>query len=139
MTLHEYLKTHCERGACQCGKCVDAPANPSEEQPKGHTADLIFFQVRAIGDPSVEGLIAAIKDHCGELDLLDGKEHSYLEIGAWIGDQGYALMLMGLGSILGLWHLMTPRVLGFPEDMAMKLAGAGMISIIATTKPCDTK
>lgn len=126
-TLHEYLQAHCERGACQCGKCFDAP--------EGHTADLAFFTVRAVGNPDVEELTAVIKAHrgeWGEVDLFDGKEHNYMEIGGWIGDQGEAMMLMGLGAILGLWRLMTPRsMLGadLPDDRVMQMAGMGMVAI----------
>ena len=140
-TLHEYLQAHCERGACQCGKCFDAPENPAEKQPEGHTADLAFFKVRAVGNPVAEELTDAIKAHSGEwgeVDLFDGKEHNYMEIGGWIGDQGAAMMLMGLGSILGLWRLMTPRsMLGadLPDDLVMQMAGMGMVAIQALPRP----
>jgi hypothetical protein len=131
-SLYEYLQAHCERGARQC---FDDPENPAEKQPEGHTADLAFFKVRAVGNPDPEELTAAIKAHrgeWGEVDLFDGKEHNYIEIGGWIGDQGAAIMLMGLGSILGLWRLMTPRsMLGanLSDDLVMKMAGMGMVAI----------
>lgn len=73
-----------------------------------------------------------------ECDLFDGKEHSYLEVGGWIGDQGLALMLMGLGTVLGLWKLLTPRtILGAmaDDDLAMRMAGIGYVSIMAEKKP----
>lgn len=137
-SLYQFLQDHCVRGACQCDRCIDAPENPQDKQPTGpHTADLIFFKVSATGNPNVEELTAAIKAHkgeYGEVDLFDGKEHSYLEIGGWIGDQGAAMMLMGLGAILGLWQLLTPRtVLGpsIPDDLVMQMAQAGMVTIQA--------
>lgn len=136
-TIHEFIQAHVQRGACQCGRCIDAPDKPEENQPTGHTADLIFFKVSATNNPDVEELKACIKAHKGdyaEVDLFDGEEHGYTEIGGWIGDQGFALMLMGLGSLLGLWKLMTPRsMLGnlVPEEMIMKMAGAGMVTIQA--------
>jgi len=129
--LYEYVMEHAVRGACQCGKCADAPADPANHQPSGHTADLMFFKVAA-KDASADEfkqLVQAEFPH-----WLDGKEHSYLEAGGDIGDQGAALMAMGLGSVLGTWKLLTPRtVLGkFVDDaMAMQMAGMGMISIQA--------
>lgn len=137
MKLHEYILANCERGACQCGKCADAPEHPEQHQPTGHTADLVFFNVRAKDGASAETLRALVKEHRGDFcdcDLFDGNEHSYLEVGGWIGDQGVALMLMGLGSLLGLWKLLTPRtVLGasIPDDLAKQMAGAGYVSVQA--------
>ena len=62
---------------------------------------------------------------------LDGKEHSYMEIGGDIGDQGRALMAMGLGAILGLWNLLTPAMLGLDREMQLQMAGMGLLSIQA--------
>ncbi len=144
MDLYNFVTENTVRGDCQCGKCIDAPGNalgPDREsqQPDGHTADLIFFKVSAVGEPDAEELRRLIKDHkgdYGEVDLFDGAEHGYMEIGAWIGDQGVAMMLMGLGSLLGLWRLLTPRtVLGalIDEDRVQQMAGMGMINIQATS------
>jgi hypothetical protein len=133
--LSEYVRSHSIRGACCCGRCVDAPTEPEEHQPNGHTADVYFFKVSAESTARHEDLIEEIKQHRGEFvecDPLDGKEHSFIELGGWIGDQGMALMLMGLGNILGLWNLMTPNMLpGLPKDLADIMAGQGMVTIQA--------
>jgi hypothetical protein len=99
---------------------------------------MIFFTVCAVKDPKADELRELIKNHksdYGPIDLFDGKEHSYIEIGGFIGDQGVALMLMGLGSILGLWKLMTPRTMlpagTFREDMVQAMAGIGYVIIQA--------
>ena len=96
--------------------------------------DMVFFKVSAKNNPEETKLRQLIEDNIkGEvvdLDPWDGKEHSYLEVGGWIGDQGLALTLMGLGSILGLWKLMTPKMLPLPDELVMQMAGKGMISII---------
>ena len=99
--------------------------------------DMIFFSVGIRDNPTSEALHKLISDHkegeFADVDLFDGKEHSYFEIGAWIGDQGTALLLMALGDHLGLWKRLTPRsVLGdIPGDaMVRQMAGMGMISII---------
>ena len=121
-----------------CGKCIDAPKNPEQLQPEGHTAEMIFFKVAAgpkADKDTLKMLVESNKkgEFC-DMDLFDGKEHNYMEIGAWIGDQGLALTLMGLGTILGLWKLLTPvTMLKFkPDDpMTVQMAGMGFLHIQA--------
>jgi hypothetical protein len=91
---------------------------------------LIFFKV-ASRDASKKEFEALARK---EFPVwFDGKEHSYLETGADMGDQGIALMTMGLGSLLGTWNLLTPAILGFSSDdpLAKQMAGMGMITIQA--------
>lgn len=137
--LIEYIRAFAERGACRCGKCVDAPANPDAEQPQGHTANVEFFEVSAREGADAEALRSLVVENkkgvFTDVDLFDGKEHNYIEIGGWVGDQGFALMLMGLGARLGLWQLLTPSsMMGalVPKDLAMQMAGAGMVAIQST-------
>lgn len=121
MKLHEYVMNN----AIRC-----APDGPG-------ATDVIFFGVRKAPGATAEALKAAMASHTGEfcvVDPLDGKEHNFLELGAWIGDQGAALDLIGLGAALGMWELLTPKtVMGdmFPHDLAMKLAGLGMVAMRA--------
>ncbi len=135
MNLAEYIEAYAQRGACTCGRCADAPENPEQKQPAGHTADVIFFKVSARDGASADQLKNLIREQKGdfnECDPFDGKEHSYIEIGGWIGDQGLALCLIGLGSCLGLWKLLTPyTVLGkdVPEKLAKDMAGAGLVCL----------
>lgn len=133
--LSEYITAYSQRGACTCGRCADAVANPEKKQPAGHVADMIFFKVSAKEGASAGTLKTLLREHEGEFaqcNMLDDKEHSYIEVGAWIGDQGLALQLMGLGVLLGLWKLRTPRtMLGqeTPEQMVKLMAGAGMVCV----------
>ena len=141
--LYEYMQKHAERGECRCGKCLDRVEHPEQYQPGGHTADVVFFKVAAKADEhgtpasadELKALVKAnVKGAYGDVDLFDGKEHNYLELGGWIGDQGAALTLMGLGTVLGLWRLLTPSsVFGnlIPDDLKQQLAGAGMIAVTA--------
>jgi len=98
-------------------------------------ADVIFFKVKPIENPSKVALYELIKATNGEFcecNPFDGKEHNYLELGGWLGDQGVALRFMGLGAELGMWDLLTPRSLFgnvLSEDMVKQMAGAGMIAI----------
>lgn len=54
---------------------------------------------------------------------------SYIELGAWIGDQGVALCLIGLGKILGLWDVVIPATLGIEGAEAEQMMGMGFIMI----------
>jgi hypothetical protein len=52
---------------------------------------------------------------------------SYIHLGAVLGDQGFALILMALGSVLGFWDLMTPYVLHVSPEQARQMAGNGFL------------
>lgn len=133
-----YVHKYVERGECTCGRCVDSVDKPGEKQPVGHTADMVFFRVKAKEGADAETLRKLVKESGGGeyycVDMFDGKEHGYMEVGGWMGDQGTALMLMGLGSLLGLWKLMTPvTVLKLDSDdpTCKQLAGMGMVTVKA--------
>lgn len=130
--LIDFAVKHTERGACQCGQCFDAPPDPEKHQPTGHTADLMFFKVSPKGDPSAGVFYTLVQEEFPH--WLDGKEHSYLQIGGDVGDQGIALMIMGLGSLLGVWKLLTPNsVMPFLDEATkMQMAGSGYITIKTT-------
>jgi hypothetical protein len=136
--LQEYVTRHALRGECRCGRCAERVSNPEQKQPQGHTADMIFFKVAACDNADAEKLRELIKANGAgchtDVELFDGREHNYMELGGWIGDQGMALMLMGLGTVLGLWDLLTPvTMLNLPSDdeRTKMFAGMGMIAIQA--------
>ena len=54
---------------------------------------------------------------------------SYIEVGAELGDQGYALRLFALGHVLKLWKVIVPRSFGFEGKEADELAGLGYVMI----------
>jgi len=130
MKLCDYVLTHTKRGACTCGKCFDAPENPKQNQPDGHTVNLTFFKIAAESANKDEFLFLVQKEHP---EWLDGEEHSYFQIGADMGDQGIALMTIGLGHLLGVWKALSPDTLmpSLPEDLKLQMAGAGMVSLQA--------
>lgn len=111
--------------------------NPaSGADPSVRSANVVFFHVILVGDPKASKLTELIQSYPGEFcqcNPLDGAEHNFLELGGWIGDQGLALRLMGLGRVLDLWTLITPFTLGLAEPheitAARALAGAGLLSI----------
>lgn len=126
MNLTDYVLAHTDRGECRCGKCIP--------DPEGHTADVYFFPVAIRNAPSLDEFKALTAAHRGEFtecDPFDGKEHSYIELGGWIGDQGLAMQYMGLGALLGAFTLLTPKLLPIPKELQDQMAGAGMVSIQA--------
>ena len=135
--LHLLIKAFAVRGECTCERCIDSVADAEHKQPEGHTADLVFFKVGAGAGANAQDLLFALQDAGISAALFDGKEHGYMEIGGLVGDQGAALMLMGIGSILGLWDLLTPRkMLGdcLTEEMELGLAGGGYVTIKAKSE-----
>ena len=150
--LRDFVSRYANRGPCCCGKCIDAPPNPEGKQPEGHTVDVHFFKVAARAEegelPHLAAQLRALlkesnKGEYADVDPLDGKEHNFMELGGWIGDQGLALTLMGLGGRLGLWKVLTPRsvlgpIISNNPDMANRLAGMGMVSIIANREALET-
>lgn len=113
LKLQQYVAQYTERGACQCGRCFDAPANPEQHQPTGpHTVDMTYFKISAKPGADAATLKALVQENkrgeFADVDLFDGKPHDFIETGAWIGDQGMALMLMGLGVALGIWQQEPP-------------------------------
>ncbi len=99
--------------------------------------DLVFMKVSAVPDVSLRELQQLIGTHEGvfaPVDVFDGAEHGYIELGGWLGSQELALRFMGLGVSLGLFQLLSPRmVLGenVDSEMELKMAGMGMVTIQA--------
>lgn len=54
---------------------------------------------------------------------------SYIEIGAWLGDQTLAFRFMALGELHGLWQVVTPKRLGVAESFWDEAAGRGYVLI----------
>lgn len=140
MTLGEYVEKFTERGECQCRKCVD---KGGKTRLAGHTADLMFFEVAMKEGATAEEFTRLTKEHEGKYgpcDPFDGKEHGYLELGGWIGDQALALRFMGLGHLLRVFDLLTPRTMlskEFADEMGMEMAGKGMVTVqLMKEKPC---
>jgi len=127
MKLYEYVMDKAVRGACTCGRCIDAVANPEKHQPNGHTIDMVFFEVAKKDDANKEDFLSLV-----EIEFphwLDGEEHNYIHMGAEIGDQGIAIMTIALGHILGVWVALTPALLPLPKELQKQMAGMGMLSM----------
>jgi hypothetical protein len=121
MTLFDYVQNH-------------TSADSKEIDVAEPYADLVFFRVRTKNSPDVDMLKMLIAEQKGDqvdLNIFDGKEHSYIEIGGWIGDQGVAMRFMGMLSLMEMATLMTPLNMlpGLPDDLAVKMAQQGFITI----------
>lgn len=99
--------------------------------------DIEFFGVKVIGEPDAAELTKLVTgSKAGEFgtdfNLFDGAEHSYLNLGGWIGDQGLSMQLMALGKYLAIWDLMTPTSIlpMMPLELRQKMAEQGMITIV---------
>jgi hypothetical protein len=130
MDLVEYLRHYTQQGECKCDECTggDSP-NPN------HTADMVFFLMSAKNDPDPAEFIRLTKEHVptlAKVDPFDGEIHSYIELGGWFPDQGIALVYMGLGTLLGLFELQTPRIIlpQLSDAQHHQMAKGGMITII---------
>lgn len=102
--------------------------------------DLGFFQVSiedAEGKPTVAAdefltaLRAAFEQRTGEFADMDlegfRQGPSYIALGAWLGDQGVAIALIGVGALLGLWDVASPETLGITGAEANQMRGMGFL------------
>lgn len=118
--IGNYVMDHTARGECRCGRCIDRGDAPD---PTGHSVDLIFFPVSARNEPDAETFRRLTREHKGEfvdMDPFDGQGHGYIELGAWIGDQGLAMQYMGLGALLDVFELIAPPA-RLPQEQRMNL------------------
>jgi hypothetical protein len=127
-----YVIAHTERGECKCSKCCDKGDAPD---PEGHTVDMVFFKVAFKDDPTLDEfkrLTAEARDgEFAKVDPFDGHEHNYMELGAWIGDQGLAIRYMALGVYLGAFTLLSPAMLGLDskDHETLQMAEMGFLAI----------
>ena len=127
MKLYKYVHMNAIRGACTCGKCLDAPEDPDKHQPGGHTIDMAFFKVARTEDADAKTFQALVEAEFPH--WLDGSEYGYQKVGAEMGDQGIAIMTIALGDLLGVWRAITPERIGVPPDLALQMAGRGMLAL----------
>lgn len=138
MRILELVNTRTLRGGCVCGECDESSRPDLYPQPIGHTLDLVFFKVALLSPVTPAEVYAAlgeVKSSTG-LDLLDGKEHSYMEIADTLGNHGFALGLIGLGGLLGMWEVLTPHTrVPVPISLAksMELAQIGFVTMLYVT------
>ena len=101
-----------------------------EVKPEFERVDLHFVWVvvdKQKAEAAKGELIEILKTYPQPERLAGGP--SYIEVGGVIGDQGAALQLFGLGAVLKLWEVITPKTLGFTGAEADQMAGMGFVMI----------
>lgn len=124
--LYDYVIGHVEKTTCQCGRC-ECESKGNEELKD--SVNLTFFKVKTINEPTYEEFKKLIEDSFPH--WLDGQEHSYIEVGADVNDQGIGLMIIGLGHLLGFWQALSPDTMmpTMPDDLKMNLAEQGFVAL----------
>ena len=107
------------------------------EAPTGATrADLHFVLIAPTeGLPDPADLVATVRAALGEgvhvdlaaEDLSAGP--SYIALGAWLGSQDLALMLIGAVELAGISPAITPGILGVSGEAADAMAGSGFVML----------
>jgi hypothetical protein len=96
---------------------------------------MVFFKVALKDNPNLEEFkrLTAEAKHgdFADVDPFDGKEHNYMELGAWVGDQGLAMLYMALGVRLGAFKLLSPALLGATGPQTLMFAQMGLLAIQA--------
>lgn len=121
-------------------KLIEYIHNHTKQVSPDNGIDLIFMGVSSYNKPEVTTFKTLIYEHIpvfgDALNLFDGVEHNFIEIGVWLGDQRVALLLMGLGETLGMWSVMTPKTVmdGLEPDVIMQMASDGLVTIQASNK-----
>jgi len=114
-------------------RCFQSAAPPDSPA----LIDVHFFQVaidERLDHDRFNDLLEAAMDSPGEFNTINTARMatgpSYIELGAWIGDQGLALRTMAAGQAVGRWDVITPARLGITdEQLAADMAGRGLVMV----------
>lgn len=107
-----------------------------EEPPGAVRADVHFVVVAPTeGFPTSDELVATVRAAAGPgefqamsiEDLAGGP--SFIPLGAWLGSQDLALMLIGAVELAGIADAITPEALGFEAADAAQMAGNGFVML----------
>lgn len=115
------------RDCLWAGEKIATTQNP----PPGMKLVNVHFHVVAVNEIACRRarneLIDLLSEYPEPERLKSGP--SYTEIGAAIGDEMMALMLMAIGEGAGLWEVMTPKTLHITGEAADNLARQGFVMI----------
>lgn len=101
-----------------------------KQRPDLKIVDMVFIDV-AVDPVKAEkhrDEIVRILNDYPEMERLKGGP-SYMEIGAVLGDQGFALAVMAVGSVLGLWDIISGKTIGASPQETKDMAGVGFLLI----------
>lgn len=63
----------------------------------------------------------------------------HITLGAWIGSQQTAFILMAIGAFFGIWKIATPMKLGITGEKAKELMGSGFVVVAPTIEFLELK
>ena len=121
---------------------ISSALSETKDVPPSDIVDTMMFKVAfkpadKINKDEFIKISKSIEGEFNKVDVFDGQEHGYMELGGWIGDQRDALIFMALGAHLGVFELRTPasmlsQLSETEEGRATQrqMAGMGMISIV---------
>lgn len=52
---------------------------------------------------------------------------SYIELGAYVGGQNNALLLLAVGKVVGFWNIITPETVGISGEEALDMIAVGFL------------
>jgi hypothetical protein len=99
-------------------------------RPDMTSVDMVFIDI-AVDETKAKkhrDEIVSILNEYPDMERLKGGP-SYIELGATVGDQGLALQLMAVGSVLGLWDIISGKTMGMTDEQARDAAGVGFLLI----------
>lgn len=106
-----------------------------EADPEERSADLHFVRVVPKDLPEKDEVIRVVREALGQGEFAEvGASElyggpSYITLGAWLGSQDLALMLIGATELAGLSPAITPARLGITGEKADLLAGNGFVML----------
>lgn len=114
---------------------IDAMPNTEEalaQHPALKIVDCILVNIgvdMVKAEPRRAELLDMLKRWPVEGEIASGP--SYITVGATMGDQGKAFQLYALGDALGIWHMITPKILNpnISDADAERWAGNGFVMI----------
>lgn len=101
-----------------------------KQRPDMKLVDMVFLDI-AVDPAKAEkhrAELVSILNQYPEMDRLKSGP-SYMELGAVFGDQGFAMMVMAVGSVLGLWGIISGKLTGMSDEDARDAAGIGFLLV----------
>lgn len=109
------------------------------ERGTNDSIDVGFFAIKLAEDSDLTALKlknAIVRAEAGEFqpmtleDLSIPEGVSYTTLGVWLGDQGLALALIGLGRLMDLWEVILPTDVGIHDGLlAQQMMGMGFVQL----------
>jgi hypothetical protein len=101
-----------------------------KERPDLVIVDMIFIDVgvdKARAEAHRNEFVDILNSYPNMERLRGGP--SYIELGGEFGDQGFALRIMAIGSVLGFWEIISGKSMGANDEESRTMAGIGFLMI----------